>query len=83
LKRPSSFRPAVSADEKKFRNVVVARAADSGPEDRRKLVYVVFYWLGIGTLLPWNFFITVNDYWNYKLRTVENLTALATDDEDG
>lgn len=24
------------------------------------------------TLLPWNFFIAVNDYWNYKFRDVEN-----------
>ena len=24
-----------------------------------KLNYVIFYWLGIGTLLPWNMFITV------------------------
>ena len=54
------------------------KSVDSGPEDRRKFVYVVFYWLGIGTLLPWNFFITVNDYWNYKLRTVENISSVET-----
>ena len=30
-----------------------------GPKDNFKLVYVIFYWLGIGTLLPWNMFITV------------------------
>ena len=23
--------------------------------------------LGMTTLLPWNFFIAVNDYWNYKV----------------
>ena len=40
------------------------------PEDKYKLVYVVFVMLGIGTLLPWNMFITVNAYWNYKLRSV-------------
>merc|ERR1719422_1104090 len=28
-------------------------------------------WLGIGTLLPWNMFITVVAYWNTKFRTVE------------
>ena len=32
---------------------------DNGPEDKFKLVYIIFYWLGIGTLLPWNMFITV------------------------
>ena len=41
------------------------------PVDRRKLVYVIFVWLGIGTLLPWNFFIALNSYWDYKYRTVE------------
>ena len=57
-----------------------SKSVDSGPEDRKKFVYIVFYWLGIGTLLPWNFFITVNDYWNYKLRTVENITSELDDD---
>jgi len=28
----------------------------------------VFYLLGMTTLLPWNFFISVNDYWNFKFR---------------
>ena len=59
------------------------KSVDSGPEDRRKFVYIVFYWLGIGTLLPWNFFITVNDYWNYKLRTVENVTGIDPAVDDG
>jgi len=40
------------------------------PVDRFKLVYVVFVMLGIGTLLPWNFFITVNEYWMHKYRNV-------------
>jgi len=45
-----------------------------GPNDNFKLVYIIFYWLGIGTLLPWNMFITVVPYWFYKLRTIENVT---------
>ena len=32
---------------------------EDGPEDKFRLVYIIFYWLGIGTLLPWNMFITV------------------------
>ena len=28
------------------------------PKDPYKLAYIIFYWLGIGSLLPWNFFIT-------------------------
>jgi len=44
------------------------------PDDKFKLVYIIFYWLGIGTLLPWNMFITVVAYWNYKLRTIVDIT---------
>jgi hypothetical protein len=44
----------------------------SGPVDRLNIVYVIFGWLGIGTLLPWNFFITVNSYWDYKYRSVND-----------
>jgi equilibrative nucleoside transporter 1/2/3 len=31
------------------------------------VVWLVFYLLGMTTLLPWNFFIAVNDYWNFKV----------------
>ena len=41
-----------------------------GPRDPYNIVYFLFYFMSIGTLLPWNFFITVNGYWMYKLRTV-------------
>jgi hypothetical protein len=30
-----------------------------GPQDPCHMVYAIFLWLGIGTLLPWNMFITV------------------------
>ncbi|KAK4289064.1 hypothetical protein Pmani_037946 [Petrolisthes manimaculis] len=33
-------------------------------------VILVFYMLGIAALLPWNFFITAETYWQYKLRNV-------------
>merc|ERR1719391_153494 len=41
------------------------------PEDKYKKVWLVFYMLGMTTLLPWNFFISVNDYWNFKFRDTE------------
>ena len=42
-----------------------------GPvKDRYNLVYLTFFYLSIGMLLPWNFFINVNGYWMYKFRTV-------------
>lgn len=37
------------------------------PEDSFRLVYVIFFLMGIGSLLPWNFFITAKHYWLYKL----------------
>lgn len=37
------------------------------PEDSYCLVYFMFFLMGIGSLLPWNFFITAKHYWLYKL----------------
>ncbi|XP_071516646.1 equilibrative nucleoside transporter 1-like [Panulirus ornatus] len=31
-------------------------------------IILIFYGIGIATLLPWNFFITAETYWQYKLR---------------
>ena len=42
------------------------------PEDKMRRVWLVFYMLGMTTLLPWNFFIAVNDYWNFKFRDIEH-----------
>lgn len=36
-------------------------------KDKYSLAYLIFYLLGLGSLLPWNFFITAKDYWMYKL----------------
>ncbi|XP_044001864.1 equilibrative nucleoside transporter 3-like [Aphidius gifuensis] len=46
------------------------------PKDRFNFAYIVFYLLGINTMVPWNFFMTANDYWMYKFREIhENNTG--------
>jgi len=52
----------------------------SPPVDRHKLVYIIFVWLGVGTLLPWNFFITQTSYWNYRYRDLKCQAPNATQD---
>ena len=47
-------------------------SSSSGPSDRYHAVYLVFYLLGMATLLPWNFFISVSSFWDYKFRDVNS-----------
>ena len=45
-----------------------------GPTDRWNRCYLSFCFLGICTLLPWNFFMSADAYWKYKLRNVTDPT---------
>ncbi|KAF7697223.1 equilibrative nucleoside transporter 2 [Silurus meridionalis] len=40
--------------------------------DNGRLVAVIFFILGMGTLLPWNFFITAFGYFNERLNTTKS-----------
>ncbi|KAJ8919549.1 hypothetical protein NQ315_002171 [Exocentrus adspersus] len=40
----------------------------SEPRDKYFMSYLIFYLLGVVTLLPWNFYVTADDYWMYKFR---------------
>lgn len=38
------------------------KEATPPPNDPYHVVYIIFYWLGMGSLLPWNFFISGKEY---------------------
>lgn len=44
---------------------------EDAPADRGGLVGIIFFILGLGTLLPWNFFMTASMYFNNRLNTPE------------
>ncbi|XP_015236415.1 PREDICTED: equilibrative nucleoside transporter 2-like [Cyprinodon variegatus] len=43
----------------------------SPPSDRSHAVAVIIFILGVGTLLPWNFFITASQYFNERLNVTD------------
>ncbi|KAG7314114.1 hypothetical protein KOW79_022610 [Hemibagrus wyckioides] len=47
------------------------RTKPDAPSDRWHLVGISFFILGLGTLLPWNFFMTASMYFNNRLNTAE------------
>ena len=48
-----------------------------GPVDKFKGVYIIFFWLGIGTLLPWNMFISVSkSAFNVNVKKIIPMNAL-------
>uniref|UniRef100_A0A4W4HB53 Solute carrier family 29 member 1a n=1 Tax=Electrophorus electricus TaxID=8005 RepID=A0A4W4HB53_ELEEL len=58
--------------------------AINSPRDRYKAVWIIFFILGLGTLLPWNFFMTATMYFTSRLKStptngaVVNQTANST-----
>lgn len=48
----------------------------NGPSDRYKAVWVIFFTLGLGTLLPWNFFLTATRYFTNRLGGPQNISSL-------
>ncbi|XP_075781156.1 equilibrative nucleoside transporter 1 [Pelodiscus sinensis] len=47
-----------------------------GPSDRYKAVWLIFFILGLGTLLPWNFFMTATRYFTYRLGVSDNISSV-------
>ncbi|XP_074031885.1 uncharacterized protein [Leptinotarsa decemlineata] len=48
------------------------RVIEIGPPDTFLLVHLLFLLLGIMHLLPTTFFVTANDYWMYKFRSISS-----------
>ncbi|XP_024143920.1 equilibrative nucleoside transporter 2 isoform X1 [Oryzias melastigma] len=49
----------------------------NAPRDRGCLVGIIFFILGLGTLLPWNFFMTASRYFERRLNGTEILNGTA------
>lgn len=47
----------------------------NAPEDRFNFNYIVFYFLGMTSILPWNFIMMAEEYWLYKFRNVSNINS--------
>lgn len=60
-------------------NNVWPETATKAPQDRYSAVYLIFYLLGLATLLPWNFFITAQEYWMYRFRDLNSTSYNASD----
>ena len=52
---------------------------DSNPKIYVIMYFILFqydvFYLGMVTMLPWNFLISINAFWNYKFRQVDNDTT--------
>ncbi|KAL1771845.1 equilibrative nucleoside transporter 1 isoform X1 [Sigmodon hispidus] len=46
------------------------------PQDRYKAVWLIFFVLGLGTLIPWNFFMTATQYFTNRLDLSQNLSSV-------
>uniref|UniRef100_A0A8C5P3S3 Equilibrative nucleoside transporter 1 n=2 Tax=Jaculus jaculus TaxID=51337 RepID=A0A8C5P3S3_JACJA len=46
------------------------------PQDRCRAVWLIFFILGLGTLLPWNFFMTAGQYFKTRLDLSQNVSLV-------
>ncbi|XP_069769166.1 equilibrative nucleoside transporter 1-like, partial [Narcine bancroftii] len=49
----------------------MTKMREQEPVDRYKVVWLIFLVLGLGTLLPWNFFMNAIQYFKFRLRDVD------------
>ncbi|XP_064484334.1 equilibrative nucleoside transporter 1-like isoform X2 [Ornithodoros turicata] len=55
-----------------------AMPAPPAIRDPFNFVFITMFLFGIASLLPWNFFITADDYWKYKFRNVSANESVVT-----
>lgn len=52
--------------------------AINAPQDKYRAVWIIFFILGLGTLLPWNFFMTATMYFTNRLKDPQALVINGT-----
>ncbi|KAM8841840.1 equilibrative nucleoside transporter 1-like isoform 1-T2 [Synchiropus picturatus] len=48
----------------------------NAPRDKYSAVWIIFFTLGLGTLLPWNFFMTATMYFTSRLKEPQEFNSL-------
>nr|DBA15354.1 TPA: hypothetical protein GDO54_004580 [Pyxicephalus adspersus] len=51
------------------------------PVDHFNGTYIIFFLLGVGSSLPWNFICTAKHYWIFKLRNCSDIPVIEKHDE--
>uniref|UniRef100_A0A8C4L3W0 Solute carrier family 29 member 1 (Augustine blood group) n=1 Tax=Equus asinus TaxID=9793 RepID=A0A8C4L3W0_EQUAS len=64
-----------SCQPDKTKNAVTMTTSHQ-PQDRYKAVWLIFFMLGLGTLLPWNFFMTATQYFTNRLDQSQNVSSV-------
>ncbi|XP_004673587.2 PREDICTED: equilibrative nucleoside transporter 1 isoform X2 [Condylura cristata] len=70
-----SYQPEKSKNS--IKTVTIVMTTSNRPQDRCRCVWLIFFMLGLGTLLPWNFFMTATMYFTNRLANLHN-TSLVT-----
>ncbi|KAM5326062.1 equilibrative nucleoside transporter 1 isoform 2-T2 [Glossophaga mutica] len=59
--------------------IAITMTTSQQPQDRYKAVWIIFFMLGLGTLLPWNFFVTATHYFTNRLDQSQNVSSVAAE----
>eukprot|EP00071_Canis_lupus_P022882 XP_013973500.1 equilibrative nucleoside transporter 1 isoform X1 [Canis lupus familiaris] len=75
---PSRSPEGGSSQPGKTENAVTMTTSHQ-PQDRYKAVWLIFFMLGLGTLLPWNFFMTATQYFTNRLDESQNMSLVTAE----